>query len=589
MKKLWNYLEQKMNNYTLVKKMIFIYVFCVILPLVITDTLLLELLIQGQAKERAYECNNISNAVQMELEYTIADAAQCINGLYVNRDIYRFMDTQFESAYEYYDTVYQLLKKTPIDLTYSYNISNVVLYGENKTIVNGGHFSQMEKAMQCDWYEPLMNTTDTMVLDFYYVGDTQPWTSAKRKISLVRHMNYEKGEGGRKIICADIDYARLAKKIVNLNYGNLIYVCQGERILFTNDGHYASDSEFQMLTGEEKILEEKHFQLLGQEYRILFTEGEDSVLMILAHNKWLLLAMVALNILLPLITVNVINRSITKRLLLLSKAFDNAGAESMEMIEKPDGEDEIGGLMRNYNQMAERMNDLIKTVYKDRIEKQEIDIARQNAELLALHAQINPHFMFNVLESIRMSCLIRKEEDTAFLIEQLATLERQTVSWKEDQVYVQEELRFIKAYLDLQKHRFGDRLEYYIQVEEECERMKIPKLTLVTFVENACIHGVEQKSTTSYLYVRIYREGRKLCMEIEDTGNGMDEFQLERLRMQMNNCNIETLRESTHVGIINACLRLKMYTHNQVSFEIESESGAGTFITIVANLAPFIS
>ena len=110
-----------------------------------------------------------------------------------------------------------------------------------------------------------------------------------------------------------------------------------------------------------------------------------------------------------------INVSFVGRLRTLSDSFDsvNEDRNSLEIIEDVHGKDEIGSLMRNYNRMVIRLKDLIKTVYEDRLEKQEIDIARQQAELLALHSQINPHFLFNVLESIRMHSLIKHEDETA--------------------------------------------------------------------------------------------------------------------------------------------------------------------------------
>ena len=236
--------------------------------------------------------------------------------------------------------------------------------------------------------------------------------------------------------------------------------------------------------------------------------------------------------------------------------------------------------MRNYNRMAVRTNELIQTVYKDRLKEQEMDIARQNAELLALHSQINPHFLFNALESIRMHSIIKQEYETADMVEKLAVMERQNVDWGTDFVEIRREMEFVEAYLGLQKYRFGDRLSYELDVEEDCANIRIPKLTVVTFVENACVHGIESKTTPGWIFVRIYQEEDELCIEVEDTGDGMDEPLLEELQEKMQNPSIDRLREPGHVGILNACLRLKMMTGGEVSFELESEKGVGTMVSI---------
>ena len=91
-----------------------------------------------------------------------------------------------------------------------------------------------------------------------------------------------------------------------------------------------------------------------------------------------------------------------------------------------------------------------------------MDIARQNAELLALYSQINPHFLFNALESIRMRSILKDEHETADMVEKLAIMERQNVDWSTDTNTVKRELDFVEAYLSLQKYRFGDRLSYRI-------------------------------------------------------------------------------------------------------------------------------
>ena len=113
------------------------------------------------------------------------------------------------------------------------------------------------------------------------------------------------------------------------------------------------------------------------------------------------------NIILPWFLMRQIDSSITVRIGELSRVFESVGKDRMTELSRVRGKDEIGSLMLNYNRMAVRMNDLIQTVYKDKLKEQEMDIARQSAELLALRSQINPHFLFNALESIRMHSVLK--------------------------------------------------------------------------------------------------------------------------------------------------------------------------------------
>ena len=275
-----------------------------------------------------------------------------------------------------------------------------------------------------------------------------------------------------------------------------------------------------------------------------------------------------------------LRRTFTERLEILNRTINYRGQGKLEKIQGIQGTDEIAVLMRNYNSMVQENNDLIETVYKSRLKQQEINIARQKAELLALHEQINPHFLFNVLENIRMRSVLKQEYETAEMIEQLSIMERQYVEWGTDLLPIQEERKFVEAYLKLQKYRFGNRLSYTIEVEEGCEDYKIPKLSLVTFVENACVHGIEDKAAQCWIFVRVSQKQEELYMEIEDTGSGMPEEYLSILKEKMEHASIEMLKQKGSVGMVNACLRLKMYTEGQVKFVLESEEHVGTIVTI---------
>ena len=278
-----------------------------------------------------------------------------------------------------------------------------------------------------------------------------------------------------------------------------------------------------------------------------------------------------------------LRRTFTERLEILNRTInyrDKGKLEEIQGIQGIQGTDEIAVLMRNYNNMVEENNHLIETVYKSRLKQQEINIARQKAELLALHGQINPHFLFNVLENIRMRSVLKQEYETAEMIEQLSIMERQYVEWGTDLLPISEEQKFVEAYLKLQKYRFGNRLSYAIDIEENCKEYKIPKLSLVTFVENSCVHGVEDKAAPCWIFVRVYRKQETLYMEIEDTGSGITEEYLSLLRNRMENASIEMLKQKGRVGVVNACLRLKLYTEGNVKFTLESEEYVGTIVTI---------
>ena len=557
-----------------------LYICCVLIPLVATDSIVLFILIQGEQSETNYEMTNIASAVEFNLGFTLAEAVNMTNNIYKNRKLNEFLERQYESDLDFFEAGREFVNDSFYSSSVGSGNLNIVMYTDNETFINGGHFYRLSSARDTAWYQKLQQSDHDMILYFYYTGNQDPSATSQKKISLIRKLNYYKDSDCEKIVKVDFEYSTLVRQLISMNYRMPVYICSNSRILYSNDGHSAHTKNFEHLTGKEKIGYVSEQTIYGENVRVIVMKPENSILQQMRKYFPMILLMIAVNILLPWLLTYIINRSFTKRLSIIGQAFDGVEAESLKEIEHVQGKDEIANLMYNYNRMVRKSQELIKTVYKDRLERQEMDIARQKAELMALHSQINPHFLFNVLEGIRMHSILKKEDETAGMIERLAILERQNVNWAADDIPIKEELHFISAYLDLQKYRFGDRLSYEISVEADCYHYTIPKLTLVTFVENACVHGIEKKSAHCWIYVRIYQKEQMLCLEVEDTGSGIEEEEVALLNEKMRNCDISMLIENEHVGIINACLRLKMTTKGRVEFELESEEGIGTFMLI---------
>ncbi len=578
MRKIWNRMIEKTNNLKLRRKLLLLYCGCVLLPLVLTDSIILGILWREERAKTYVEMKNIAGAVWYDLETMVSEAAATTNKIYINQHMNDFLEKRYKSGLDYYRTSYSFMKGTVTGL--SSDSTNMIFYTDNDTVVNGGHFFRIECCRDEEWYRHLEESGQESVLCFYYAGDRQLSVTAQRKISFIKKLNYNKNSQVEKVVKYDMDYNTAVRKLVGMKYTMPIYVCHGDQIIFSNSSMSGYTNDFEYLTGKEDIGYEKSGNLYGESIRILVAKPESTFWRKLQEERFLIFFMLSLNILLPMLLVNLINESFTGRLQELSRAFDMVKAESLKEIENVRGTDEIGSLMHNYNRMVAKSQELIKTVYKDRLERQEIDIARQNAELLALHSQINPHFLFNVLESIRMHSLLKKEQETAGMIERLAVLARQNVDWSDDCVRIKDEMKFIGDYLELQKYRFGERLCYEMSINRDCEDYYLPKLTLVTFVENACVHGVENKAAVSFVYVRVYEKEGWLYLEVEDTGCGMSEGLVEELTEKLEDCTIETLKENKHIGVVNAFLRLKMITRGKVKFELESEEGVGTFMLL---------
>lgn len=579
--KLLEKLAEQMDNYNVKKKLYILYIFCVLLPLIITDSVILTIIVRANRVSHRYELQNAAEAVKHYMTTSVNNAVTIANNIYMNKFINNFMNEKYESTLNYYNNYLKCMQYSLFKSSIRNGNFTLTMYADNETIINGGEFARLETIAEARWYRSLTDSGQNLILYLYYDNSNVPIIDAKRKVSLIRKLNYYEWDGCEKILKLDLDYGSMARDMVKLNYEFPVYICIEDDIIFSNNGHSDIGKDFEIFKEWEKIEYQEIFSLYGQELGIyvLIKERQNPLLQIY-ENMELILFLIFINIFLPWIFLKIINQSFTERLWELSRAFDGAVGEKLQEIPEVRGEDEIGMLMCNYNSMVVQFNDLLQIIYKDKLKEQEMDIARQNAELLALHSQINPHFLFNALESIRMHSILKQEMETACMVEKLAVMMRKIVDWKNDSETIKEEMGFAEAYLELQKYRFGERLSYRMQVDNRCMDCCVPKLTLVTFVENACVHGIENKSAPGWIFIRIYPEGTELCIEIEDTGNGIKEPLLSKLRDKMEHVNIIALKEKGRVGIANACLRLKMVSNDEVRFELESEEGAGTIVTM---------
>ena len=576
-------LERWMNNYKLNKKLLFLYVVCVLLPLIVTDSVVIYIALHTEEVKQQHMMENDVNAVQFSFSNSIESAASVVKAVDANEYIDNFLNEKYESSLSYF-----VACNKAKNLLFNNNIggdsSRMTIYADNETITNGGKFSRLSSIKDEEWYQYMVQTGCNTCVYTYYDQSRSPVVGAKRKILFLRRMNCY-GPGCEKVVKIELDYSALVRGLVKMNYESPIYICSDGKILYSNDGKSSSTGmDFLPFIYEDQVGYEKEMTVYGKTLQIYALKSKANIVDSMLQNAPLILLLVLINAVFPLTFMVAINRSLTTRIRELGQAFESVDQDRLVSIACVRGKDEIGALMQNYNRMVDRTNELIQTVYKDRLKKQEMDIARQHAELLALHSQINPHFLFNALESIRMHSIIKQEYETADMVSKLAVMTRQNVDWGEELVEIRREMEFVEAYLGLQKYRFGDRLSYQLDVAEDCRELRLPKLTVVTFVENACVHGIESKTTPGWIFVRISRDEEELCIEVEDTGDGMDEQTVEILNEKLQNPSIEQLKDKSRVGMLNASLRIKMLTSGNYRISIESEQGVGTMIQLRLSL-----
>jgi two-component system sensor histidine kinase YesM len=360
-------------------------------------------------------------------------------------------------------------------------------------------------------------------------------------------------------------------------------VCNDDKIIFSNassDTYLDKDFLDVSLVPMDEVQISKSINAYGIDFDIYLKGYKLNYTKILKDKFWLIAVLFLADALIPAIIITLFSNSITKRIMILGKYLKRVKEEEFYTISVIEGKDEIAELLGNYNRMAIKIKNLIEYEFKSKLEQQELHLARQQAELLALYSQINPHFMFNVLESIRMRSIIKEEHETSQMIESLARLMRKSAEWGADLIPLEKEIGFMEDFLNLYQYRYGEDFHYKVKVSPECNEYLIPSLFLVTFVENSCVHGLNREGHSGSIFVTVEKDDNYMHIEIEDTGVGMEPEQVLSLEQLLNQAKIDDLQRATSLGMLNASIRLKKYCGPNTKIVIESEKQVGTTVII---------
>ena len=574
-----------LDNFKIRNKLIMIYVFCVIIPVLLSNYAMYSFIRETAVKEQRDTLESTIERISYNLTERLNSCVSISNYLYTDRALNQFIKNTYNTPVEYYHQYNKLMQDNVIRYYYTaQSVYNIEIYTDNPGIINGGYFFQVNDIQNEEWYKAFLETKKDIFIYSYYNKARRhlSFLGPARTISIIRTLDNFNKDGHKRILKIDIDYNGLQKDILNEKDGKTVYVCDSKQILLSSKevdgGSLAFLDKSELVLREETI--EKQYNAISDQWTIYVTSNKMDLMNQLTDKQFIWFIIALCNFILPTIIIIIINRSFGNRIDLTEEHLRKVEKGEFERINCYEGNDEIGNLIRSYNLMVTKIKELIEVVFKRNSEKQALEISKKHAELNALQSQVNPHFLFNTLESIRMRCLIKEEMETSDIIGELAVLMRKTIEWGRDFVTIEEEMNFVTSYLNIQKYRFGERLTFSFYVKEECKGIKIPKFSIVTFVENACIHGVERKIGNGSITIVITDDEKKLHIEIMDNGGGMNQYQLDEIREKLKCASVDMLSETGSIGILNAYVRLKMYYLDEVLCDIDSEEGKGTYIRL---------
>jgi two-component system sensor histidine kinase YesM len=277
-------------------------------------------------------------------------------------------------------------------------------------------------------------------------------------------------------------------------------------------------------------------------------------------------ACIALTILLTLIIIKTFSKRIDS-LMNGIKCIDSGNLSSRITVENK--RDEISEIAESFNKMCDHLNTYIEKVYIS-------DIKQKQAQLKALQAQINPHFLYNTLESIRMRALVNGSKDVAQMIYLLSSLFRNSIKEKTF-ISIGEEIKYCKMYLELFNMRFSDNIKVTFDINEEAINYGIAKHSIQPLIENYILHGIDTERGDNSLIIRAFKNEGDIYIYVIDNGCGIPQEKLELIRQNLKSPSSEN---GSGLGLINVNERIMLLFGSNYGIDIYSELEKGSVVML---------
>ncbi|MEK4046720.1 histidine kinase [Paenibacillus sp. FSL H8-0048] len=576
-------------------KLIFFYIIVVMIPVLIAGIILTNYFREGALNRAIDQATNNVEKIKSQLYSKLRVPTDISNLLYFDEDLERLVNTHYPSILELTKAYLNYTDLKEYVLRYR-EISNIRFFIDNPTLVDDMSIAPVTPEIRTrNWYTQAMQNNQ---IYWMYIHDKDPYFNSPKgtinKLSLVRQVPYpEYSKSG--ILMVQVNQNELNQMLHQEPFETIIIDEQGYIVSAKNPQLVGStvdafdigiDVQAQtkgVFTTQVKdkdsyvIIDEMIPELSVSKLKIISVFETKSILSDANKVSQLGLLIVIGVLLVALVLVYTISLLTSNRLLRLSRQLNQVALGNLNVVSHIDGTDEIGQLSRQFNYMVASINQLINQVIESNEKNSTLEIAQREIKLKMMASQIHPHFLFNALESIRMNAHLRGEKEIANIVRLLGKLMRKNLEVGRERAPIKEEIEMIRSYLDIQKFRYEDRLEYEITCDPAAAEVMIPPLIIQPLVENSVVHGLENKEGTVHVSIAVtLTENQEIQVIVMDDGIGMREGRLSEIMEVIAKVEEE---EQGRIGLRNVQQRLTLYYGAEHGLNISSREGEGTRIT----------
>lgn len=576
------------NNVSLRNKLLFSYVFAVMLPvLLVGGTVIYHLREQALESAIAQTVNNVDK-LKNQTDNLLRVPLDISNRLMFDKVFADIVNKQYNGMLELTNAYNDFHEFQTYRDQYR-EIENIRFYSFNPTLVNNMEFIPVKSSqMHESWFQSAMQGTS---VHWLYVSDSV--NSPLPGLSLVRQIPFPEYRS-RGVLVVGISRNELNNMLSIEPFNTMILDQQGMIVASKDPAMVGTKVSRHTIGAELPELSKGIYkaELQGQSSHIIVDEliprGSKSGLTFISifsnesivreANRVILLGTICVVtvLLAGLLLVMLISFLITRRLHLLSSELHDVAGGNLTVVSRVEGKDEIGDLSQQFNNMVAGIQQLMLEVYETSEQNARLEVAQRDIKLKMLASQINPHFLFNTLESLRMKAHMKGEKEIAHVIKLLGTLMRRKLEIGSGYTTIREELDMVHSYLDIQQFRYGDRLRPEVLCEPGTEDVRIPPLLIQPLVENAVIHGLEnmEDAVTVQVSVSLEQDNRLVQVEVRDNGSGMSDERLRQLEHHLQRLE----EDNSGIGMRNVHHRLRLMYGEAYGLQVQTREGEGTLV-----------
>ncbi|MBQ3912579.1 MAG: sensor histidine kinase [Lachnospiraceae bacterium] len=582
------------GRWKLSSQLIMVYCLAVFLPLAIIGSILIST-VKTRQKQYYSDLLAANNDGVRQTIYEITTQIFTISeSIVYNDSLISFLSGKYRDEQEMLTAASKTTLLDKYAARYA-GVDGIYVYIDREDMVDYGQFHKVtDEIRQSDWY----TKASEQYIPFWMAYESLDSRNTNKtwNLVLVRKMVLVGGEH-EAVIMIKVRDSYLASRLTNSKYTTMISI----------DDQPVAFGSLQSLYGKKPDIEidydDKFFSYAGE----VDYNGRDSLVCVntlklsRSANKLYLISydtdamdnvrrlvrisymILAAAVVLPLIIVTIFTRRFTSQVRVLRDEMGKASrGEYREMKDEMRGSEELADAFEDLRKMVFDIQRMEAEQYEAQIRAQNIRNDQQEIEFKMLSSQINPHFLYNTLETIRMKALAAGDAEVANATRLLGKSMRYVLeNTGTKNTTLQKELDHLKVYLQIQQLRFGDRVNYEIKVQDGInpDDYRMLALLLQPVAENAIVHGLEGRETGGMVLIDVHTDGDRLVIEISDNGDGIGEAELAELKERLGSYESEDRTNS--IGLYNVNRRIKLSYGTEYGIGIESEKGRGTKVSVI--------